>query len=413
MNAMLINIGEELLIGQVVNTNSAFIGRELLKIGVSVRQTVVVEDDAAAIHKAIRDGLRDFDVVITTGGLGPTVDDMTRHEIARIFDQSLVLNERALNHIKERYAKRNMAMPQTNIQQAMVPQNAELIDNPHGTALGIFLQKSRRYFFALPGVPREMEWMIEHGVIPRLQPSVSGKVIRQKTLLTSGIPESRLAELLVPITGRKQPFKLAFLPSAIGVRLRLTAVAPTAEETESILNKGEVKIREILNDDVYGTDDDSMAAVVGQLLTESGYTLAVAESCTGGLIGHWLTEVPGSSNYVECAYVTYSNRAKVALVGVKPESLEQWGAVSEAVAAEMATGARTHAQTDFALSTTGIAGPGGATAEKPVGLVYIGLATADETRVEKHVFLGDRSEVKERAAQAALNILRKHLLSIT
>ncbi len=412
MKALLITIGDEILLGNVINTNAAFIGRKLAEYGIFMAENLTVGDKSAEIYRAIESGMSNFDIVISTGGLGPTVDDITKTEIARYFKQKLILDEDLLAVIKKRFDRRGITMSETNICQAMVPENCQLIKNPKGTAPGLILQKGERIFFALPGVPDEMEWLLSNGVIPKLKNKGGKKVISYRMLLTAGVPESTLAERLKPVTSRQQEFSLAFLPAHFRVRLRITVYQRPKNETESILANAENQIREIIGDDIYGVDDDTLEQIVGQLLIKQQKTIAVAESCTGGLITNWLTDVPGSSTYFERGAVTYSNQSKTELLNISPASIEKFGAVSKQVAKEMAEGIRRNANTNIGLSTTGIAGPTGATPTKPIGLVYIGLSTENETLTSKNTFPGNRIDIKNRSAWTALNLVRKYLLNI-
>ncbi len=412
MKALLLTIGDEILLGNIVNTNAAFIGRSLAEHGINVAQNLTVGDDPEAIYNAVAYAMANFEVVISTGGLGPTADDITKLQIARYFNQQLVLDDALLAALKQRFESRGIRMAETNLSQAMVLEHGQNLLNPNGTAPGIWVEKDGRHFFALPGVPKEMQWLLLNEVIPRLKPRAGGLVTRFRMVLTTGIPESTLAEKLQPVESRPQQFTLAYLPSlSHGVRLRLTVYNRPAEEAEAILAEGERQIREQVERYIYGRDMDTLSAVVGRLLIAQQKTLATAESCTGGLVGHLLTETPGSSAYFERGCITYSNQAKIDLLNVKPETLQAFGAVSEETAIEMAQGVNRLAGTDFGLATTGIAGPTGATPAKPVGLVYIALATPDKTITHKLMMPGDRSDIKLRAANMALELLRRYLLN--
>lgn len=410
MKALLITIGDEILLGNIVNTNAAFISQELSKIGVHLSETVVIGDDPEAILATLDRGLRHYDAVISTGGLGPTVDDITKQQIARYFKTELILHEPTLTAIRERFQGRGIPMSKTNIGQAMVPRMGEIIPNPNGTAPGLIMTKGDHLYFALPGVPKEMNWLLLNDVIPRLKTRSKGRIIRYRMLLTTGIVESTLGEKLEVITGQARDYSLAFLPSLLGTRLRITVNAQSEEVADRIIAEADREISAVLGSLIFGRDDETIAAIIGKILIARQETLAVAESCTGGLIANWITDIPGSSAYFLNGVVAYSNAAKRQNLMVLPNTLAKYGAVSDEVAREMANGIRLQTGSTYGLSTTGIAGPSGATETKPVGLVYIGFSSEAITISHKINFLGDRLEIKTRTAQAALNRLRMQLL---
>lgn len=412
--AAVITIGDEVLIGQVINTNAAFIGQRLSEIGIELVQTVVVGDDYDEIMRAFTEYTGEFDAVLVTGGLGPTHDDITKKVVADFFNAKLVLDVSVLENVRDRLSKRNIALKKVNQDQALVPEGCTVLMNHWGTAPGMLFEKGGKFFAVMPGVPYEMQNIMTEHIIPRMKEKVVGQVIKHRVLKTTGIAESSLFELLGnldDILGGKA--KLAFLPSQFGVRLRITVKAETAEEAEGIASDVEARIRSKAGKFIYSEGEVELEETVGKLLKEKGLRIAVAESCTGGLIAHRLTNISGSTAYFERGVVTYSNQAKVDILHVPEELIRNFGAVSEEVARAMAEGVRAISKTDIGLSVTGIAGPTGGTPEKPVGLVYIGLSDASGTVVKKHDFPDERVRFKDRTSQAALELVRRRILGLS
>lgn len=411
VNAVLLSVGDELLVGQVVNANAAWLGDVLTRHGFDVVRATAVGDDAAAIGQALADAFRDADVVVVTGGLGPTHDDVTREAVAAYFGLDLVHSEEALAWVRARYAHTGQPMPASNRRQALVPAGFTALRNPAGTAPGLWFEPGRGQALALlPGVPREMRALVEEAVLPRLTAREGRRVIARRTLLTAGLGESALAEAI----GELGPWldagrRLAFLPAPGLVRLRLTALAETAEAAEARLDAFEAHLLARIGPHVFGRDDETLEEAVGALLARLGRTVAVAESCTGGLVLNRLTNVSGASAYVLGGVVAYGNSVKRSALGVDEAALDEAGAVSEAVARQMARGVRARLGADVGLATTGIAGPGGATPDKPVGLVWIGYADAEGDFAVRFLFAHDRLLNKELTATAALDLLRRHL----
>lgn len=414
MKIHVITIGDEILIGQTLNTNAAFIGEILNKNSFSVANEAIIGDVEEEIIKEIKFGIKNFDLVICTGGLGPTHDDLTLKAIVKAFETELIQDDQVLNDIKELFAKRNRELTETNKQQALVPKISTPIRNKRGTAPGIWIEKENKIFVALPGVPLEMQSMMEDFVIPKLLSlKLPLKIKRQRTLLTTGIPESFLYDELKDIKGVIKQGKIAFLPSQYGVKIRITSVEDTEEiAIEKILGI-EQKIRTKIGRYIYGKDDDTLEGVVGRLLTDRGLTLSVAESCTGGLISNRITNISGSSKYFERAIISYSNGAKVELLGIDEDHINKYGAVSIEVARLMAQGIRAVSGTDIGLAVTGIMGPTGATETKPIGLVFIGICDDKVCTAKEFHFGEDRIRNKERTSQAALEMLRRYLLGIS
>jgi nicotinamide-nucleotide amidase len=412
MTAEILTIGDELLIGQVINTNQAYIAEQLNLINIRVVRMTTVGDGMEEILEGFAKAWETSDVVIVTGGLGPTHDDITKKAVCRFFDSDLVSSDVVRKHIEMLWARRNMKWTASSDEQTMVPRKAELIDNPVGTAAGFLFKNGPKRFIVLPGVPYEMKEMIDRSVIPLLAPLAGGMSIRHRTLRTTGIAESVLAERLGDIDTLLDGAKLAFLPAPTGVRLRITVLDTKPEDADRRVREVEQRIRERADRFIYGVEKEELEEVLGKILTERHLTIAVAESCTGGFILNKLTDVSGSSAYVERGVITYSNKSKMDLLGVPEELIRKHGAVSQEVAEAMAAGIRRVAGTDVGLSTTGIAGPTGGTDEKPVGLVWIGFASADDVIAVEHRFGGSRTLIKERASQAALEMVRRKLLNL-
>lgn len=412
MRAEILSVGDELLIGQVINTNQALIATQLNLTGIAVARMSTVADDPQEILGALREAWNRAEVVIVTGGLGPTHDDITKKAVCEYFQTDLISDAAVRAHIEHLLKSRSRAWNAAAEEQTLVPRAATALPNPVGTAPGLLIREPGKVFIAMPGVPYEMKAILEGSVIPFLRNLVTGVVIRHRTLRTTGVAESILAERLGNLDDLLEGAKLAFLPSPTGVRLRITVHDNDAARADELLQAVDERIRGRIGRSVYGTGDEELEEVIGKLLTERHLTLGIAESCTGGLLAHRITNVSGSSAYFERGVVAYSNVAKVTLLGVPEDLLRTHGAVSREVAEAMATGVMQTAGTDFGLSTTGIAGPTGATADKPVGLVWIGYADADGGFALKMQFGDERRRVKERAAQAALELLRRRLLGI-
>ncbi|HTP12961.1 MAG TPA: competence/damage-inducible protein A [Bacteroidota bacterium] len=413
MNAEIVTIGDELLIGQVINTNASYIAEQLNSVGIFDDTMTTVGDDEASILKAFDHALSVHDVVVVTGGLGPTHDDITRAAVCKFFTTDLVVNAEAFENIKNRFANRNIALVRRNEEQALVPRGCTVIQNRHGTAPGYLFERHGKYFIVMPGVPAEMKGMMDEFVVPYFSKLGTGTSILHRTLKTTGIAESILADQIGDIgelLGTSTGASLAFLPGPTGVRLRITVRSSSRARAESTIRDVEQKIRAKAEQYIYGTDTEDIEAVVGRMLRERKMRLSVAESCTGGLIADRVTNVPGSSDYFERGMVTYSDESKRAELGVPESSLERFGAVSREVAEAMALGIRTASNTDIGVSTTGIAGPTGGSEEKPVGLVWIGYSDRHETVALRFNFPGDRRIFKERVSQAALELVRRKLL---
>jgi nicotinamide-nucleotide amidase len=410
MMVEIITIGDELLLGHTADTNAAFLGRRLVEMGLEPLWRTTVGDDPKRIGQALSLALKRADLILITGGLGPTEDDVTRSALAQALGRQLILEERVLQGIRERLKKRGQRLHGMLESLALLPQGAKVLDNPVGAAPGLRLEKNGKYIYVLPGVPQEMRAIFEQHIALTLGAIATERVVRRRRLRTVGIGESALSERLRKIS--REGIRLAYLPQPCNVDLWLTARATNAKEAQALLSRATQQIEERLEDQIYGVDNDTMERVVAALLIMRRVTIALAESCTGGLLADRLTNVPGSSAYFERGVVAYSNRAKKEILKVPQRILDRHGAVSQKVAVAMAEGVRKISGTDLGLSITGIAGPAGATAEKPIGLAFVGLAHREGSCAERFLFGQDRRTNKECCVMAALNVVRRHLLKL-
>lgn len=407
---ILINIGDELLIGQVVNTNAAFIGQQMSAAGFELTDVITIGDDSQAIRDTVTSSLAKTDVVIMTGGLGPTKDDITKKIICDIFQRELVMDEPTLQHVTEIFASRGMDLTETNRQQALVPKDCTVLSNPLGTAPGLWIEQDSKVLIALPGVPFEMEKLIKDEVMPRLEAHKKDQhAILHRVLQCTNISESGLSDLLENFEKQlPAELKLAYLPKPGIIRLRLTARGDNKESLKTLLDQHFSELKTLTTEYAFTDEDIEIEEVVGRLLTKSGKTLATAESCTGGYVAHLITSVPGSSRYFQGSLVSYSNDIKRDLLNVREDNLKRRGAVSEQVVSDMALNAMGLFDVDYTIATSGIAGPDGGTKDNPVGTVWIAVATP--VRLTTHEFhFGSRTgrkQIIERAARAALNMLR-------
>ena len=414
----LITIGDELLLGFTVDTNAAHISRVLAAKGIEIVRRTTVGDEADKIAVAVREALERTGAVITTGGLGPTSDDLTKPSIARIFGREMKLDESIAAELEKRWRARfpNSVFPATNRTQAEIPEGAQILTNRHGSAPGIWLEDEQgRWVAMMPGVPREMRGMLAEEVVPAIEArsGTVGTVVQSGTLRTTGIAESAIAELLGPnFLGDSQAdegsLPLAYLPGVSGVDLRVTVKGLPPERASVLVADAILKLKSRVGAYAYGEDDADLAAVVLDRCRELKLTLGVAESCTGGMLGERLTSIPGSSDVFLGGVIAYHNDVKKELLGVTADALEKHGAVSEQVALQMAAGIRERTGADVGVSVTGIAGPGGGTPEKPVGLIWVAVNASDAKARRFHVG-GDRAEIRQRAAQAALEMVRRAL----
>ena len=411
MQAEIITIGDEILIGQIVDTNSAWIAEQFNLNGIEIYQITSVHDDHNHIMEALKKAEEKVDLVIITGGLGPTKDDITKNTLCEYFGTRLVMHEPSFAHIKERFEKRNIDMNKLNRDQALVPEACTVLPNKAGTAPGMWFEKNDTYFASLPGVPFEMKYLIEYEVLPRLRQSGKAKAIYHKTVQTQGVPESMLAMKLEKWeSALPENIKLAYLPNPMSVRLRLSAVGTDENLLKQQVEDEVEKLRKLIPENIFGYDNETLGEVIGRMLNDAGKTLAVAESCTGGYISHLITSIPGSSKYFNGSVTAYSNTVKQNILQVQESALIKYGAVSKAVASEMAIGVRIALNADFALATTGIAGPDGGTDDKPVGTVWIAVASAEKVIAKKFLFGDNRERNIIRSSQTALQMLRRLIL---
>lgn len=409
----IVTIGDELLLGTTVDTNAVFLARALGEIGVPIARRATVADDPAEITDAVRQALERTGGVITTGGLGPTADDLTRPVLAKLFGRELHEDPAIVAALHALWASRGRGgpLPPSNLQQALVPDGAEVLANAQGTAPGLRLTDEKgRWVIMLPGVPRELRHMTTAHIVPWLSARGGGTVLRSRTVRTTSIAESALAEKLGRMKREVEGLPLAYLPGHDGVDLRVTARGLPSEEANARLDAAVEQMRAAIGVHAYATDGESMAAVVLDLCASSGDTIAVAESCTGGLLAARLTEVPGSSRVVLGGVIAYANSVKEQELGVSSEDIAEFGAVSEPVAIQMARGVRGMTGATIGVGITGVAGPDGGTPEKPVGTVWIALDVRGETRAVRAIYIGDRAEIRHRATQVAMDLIRRAIL---
>lgn len=416
MRIEVVTVGDELLLGYTLDSNAAHLARELAAVGVEIVRRSTCGDDAGAIADAVREALDRTGAVITTGGLGPTSDDLTKPSIAALFGRRMVLDEKHLEWMRRRWANRwpDRPMPDANRQQAMIPEGARKLINRHGSAPGIWLEDERgRWVAMLPGVPREMRGMLADTLLPLIAARLGGvqHVVRSRTLRSSGVAESLVAEKIAALPGGVGDVELAYLPTVDGVDLRATVRNVAPSEADERLSQATARLRAALGDAIYGEDNADLAAVVLDLCRTRGVSIGLAESCTGGMLGERLTAIPGSSDVVRGGVIAYANDVKGSLLGVSDDVLAEYGAVSEPVVRAMAAGVRKLLGVDAALAITGIAGPGGGSAEKPVGTVWLALDLRGDVEAVLLRLWGDRTEIRQRSAQGALDLLRRALIA--
>lgn len=418
MNAYLLTIGDEILIGQIIDTNSAWMSRQLNLQGIRVYGKSSVGDSRDAIIEGLELAARHADVIIMTGGLGPTKDDITKKTLADYFGSGMSFHQETYDRIAAYFTKIGRKLPPSMVDQATVPDQAVLLINKVGSAQGMWFEQGGKVFISLPGVPFEMEYLMTQEVLPRLKTRFPGKPIAHRTLLTAGEGESNIARRLEGFEETLPPnIKLAYLPNLGQVRLRLTgtwddALIPDATaQLDALLDAKAAELHALLPDLVFGFGEDSLEKVFGRLLLERRLKFGTAESCTGGYIAHLITSVPGASNYFPGSIVSYSNEIKIRQLGVRPGTLDQFGAVSEETVREMVSGALEALKVDVALAVSGIAGPDGGTPDKPVGTVWMAVGDRSRAIAEKHIFGRDRVKNIQLSGVYALNLARKFLLS--
>ena len=410
MIAEVITIGDELLIGQVVDTNSAWMAEQLNLVGVKIRQIISISDDEQQILKTLDKAAQNADVVLITGGLGPTKDDITKTALCKYFHSELVFNQKAYENVERIFAKRNIPVTELNRQQAMVPEACTVLENVNGTAPGMMFSKGKVLFVSMPGVPFEMKGIMQDHVLPMLKQSSNLK-IRHRTILTEGIGESFLAAKIESWEDDLPDFiKLAYLPQPGIVRLRLTAQGEDDQILERELNCQSDKLYKLIPEFIFGEDDDTLQEIIGKLLKSKNAFLATAESCTGGYVAHLITGISGSSDYFKGSVVAYSNEIKEKILAVSSQTLEMYGAVSEETVKEMSQNLLEVMNVDYAIATSGIAGPTGGTDEKPVGTTWIAVCSKNKVVAKKYLFGEHRGRNIHRSAITTLNMLRKLLM---
>ncbi|HEV7332946.1 MAG TPA: competence/damage-inducible protein A [Flavisolibacter sp.] len=412
VNASIITIGDELLIGQTIDTNSAFIAQELNKMGVWVRRRVAIADDSTAIKHTLTEEAKESRIIIITGGLGPTADDITKPTLCEYFNTSLVVDEGALKNVTEIFQKLGRPMIERNAKQAEVPESCVVLLNLRGTAPGMWFEKDGVVYVSLPGVPHEMKGLMTHSVLPRLKEQLTLPAVVHRTLLTAGQGESFIAERLVQFEeALPSHIKLAYLPAYGMVRLRLTGKGEDLAQLTNEIENAFTALQSLVAEWMIAAEDVTVPQIISKLLKEKGATLSTAESCTGGYIAHLLTSLPGSSAIFLGAVVAYANSVKENVLGVEGKTLQDHGAVSEQTVIQMAAGVCNRLQTDYAIATSGIMGPDGGSTEKPVGTVWIAVASNEgKTSAQKFHFRFDRMRNIELAANNALLLLRRFLL---
>ena len=411
MKAELITIGDEILIGQIVDTNSAWMGQQLNLLGIEVYQVTSVHDDHDHILKAFAEAEQNADLVLITGGLGPTKDDITKKSLCEYFETELVFHPEVFEHVRSLLSSRSVVVNQLNSDQALLPANCTVLHNSAGTASGMWFERNNTIFVSMPGVPFEMEAIMTEEVFPRLIQLGITQSIVHKTVLTIGLPESMLAEKIEKWESGLPGFiKLAYLPSPMMVRLRLSAYGTDQSVLKAEIDRQVKDLLLLIPENVFGFDDENLGMVIGRMLVKSLKTLSVAESCTGGNISHFITSNAGSSAYFKGGVVAYSNEIKNSLLEVPDDIIETYGAVSQKVAEAMALGALKALKSDYSIATTGIAGPDGGTDEKPVGTVWIAVAGPAGVKSKEYIFKHNRERNIIRSTQTSLNMLRTFII---
>lgn len=411
VKAQIISIGDELLIGQVINTNASWMGAKLSEIGVTISKVLSISDSKEAISDAVTQGLEEAEIILLTGGLGPTKDDITKTTLCELFQDELVLNEEILDHVSKFFKKFKRPMLEVNRLQAMVPSKCKVLFNEMGTAPGMLFERNGKIIVSMPGVPYEMKHLMEEKVLPMIKSSFTLPVIVHRTILTSGVGESFLAQEIQEIEDDlPENVSLAYLPKPGSVRLRFTGLGENRGELDGIIDKQVQKVYAKIPDAIYGEGEDTMMAFILKALSQRNESIAVAESCTGGYLSHLITMEPGSSQVFPGGVVAYSYDIKREVLGVSQETLNDVGAVSEECVSQMLEGVRKKFNSTYALACSGIAGPGGGTPDKPVGTVWIGILGPNVRKIKCFSFSKNRFLNIERTAISALEMLRRELL---
>ncbi|HPW41194.1 MAG TPA: competence/damage-inducible protein A [Bacillota bacterium] len=410
MKGEIIAVGTELLLGNIVNTNAQYLSQKLADLGIDVYYHVVVGDNLKRLTETIKTSLERSDIVITSGGLGPTADDITKEGAAQAMGLKLLPDEESIERIKKMFSSTGRIMTENNIKQGYIPEGAVVLENNNGTAPGVLIEKEGKIVIMLPGPPKELYPMFESKVLPYLK-SKTDSTIRSKVLRVIGVGESAVEHILKDIFDSQANPTIAPYAKDGEVHLRITAKTGIPEEADSLIAEMEQKVRAILDDNIYGCNEETLEEAVLKLLQKKNLTISLAESCTGGLVASRLTDIPGASASLISGVVSYSNESKINILKVKEDTIRKYGAVSPQTAEEMAVGAKRLSNTDIGLSITGIAGPDGGSAEKPVGLCYIGIAIGKSVNVQKIMLTGNRNRIRWGSSSRALDFLRRVLLS--
>ncbi|HNU80950.1 MAG TPA: competence/damage-inducible protein A [Bacillota bacterium] len=411
MKGEIIAVGTELLLGNIVNTNAQYLSQKLADLGIDVYYHVVVGDNLKRLTETIKTSLERSDIVITSGGLGPTADDITKEGAAQAMGLKLLPDEESIERIKKMFSSTGRIMTENNIKQGYIPEGAVVLENNNGTAPGVLIEKEGKIVIMLPGPPKELYPMFESKVLPYLK-SKTDSTIRSKVLRVIGVGESAVEHMLKDIFDSQANPTIAPYAKDGEVHLRITAKTGIPEEADSLIAEMEQKVRAILGDNIYGCNEETLEEAVLKLLQKKNLTISLSESCTGGLVASRLTDIPGASASLISGVVSYSNESKINILKVKEDTIRKYGAVSPQTAEEMAVGAKRLSNTDIGLSITGIAGPDGGSAEKPVGLCYIGIAAVNSVNVHKIMLNGNRNKIRWGSSSRALDLLRRELLSM-
>lgn len=409
MKCEIIAVGTELLLGNIVNTNAQYLSQKMADLGIDVFYQISVGDNMQRLSETIKTSLERSDIIVTCGGLGPTADDMTKEGVSEALGLKLLPDNASIKKIEGMFKLMNRPMTENNIKQGYIPEGATILENDNGTAPGVIVEKEGKIVVMLPGPPRELHPMFENKVLPYLRTKVNS-VIRSRMLRVIGIGESTIEDMLKEIFKNQTNPTIAPYAKEGEVHLRITAKRDTAEEADRLIAEMEQGVKSILGENIYGYDEESLEEVVLKLLQEKKMTLSLAESCSGGLIANRLTDIPGASASLMGGIVSYSNKAKIDILGVKEDTINKYGAVSSQTAEEMAIGTKKINETDIGVSVTGIAGPEGGSEQKPVGLCYIGIAIGDTVKVHRMNFNGNRKRIKWNTSNMALDLLRRELL---
>ena len=411
MKAEIISIGSEILRGQISDTNSNFIAKKLVELGIDLENISVVSDNLESLLSTLKLAFQRSNLIITTGGLGPTEDDITYQTIARALNLKLIKYPEAEENLKRILKKINKTISPSNLKQVYLPEGTKIIINQYGTAPAMILEKDNKIICSFPGVPHEMKRLIEENLIPYLKEKFPPSMIKKsKTLKITGLGESSVNELIRDYMNKQTNFSFGIYANPEDIQVQITTQAPTEKEVEKMLQSSVNQLTKILGNYIYGSDEETMEEVVGNLLKTKKLKVAVAESCTGGMMGEMITRIPGSSKYFQGGVISYNARVKEDLLKVPPEAIRKYGEVSRQTAKLMAEGVRRCCHSDIGISITGIAGPGGATQKKKVGLVYMALADGKKTIAQKHQLFGSRQLIRLRSARRALNMLRMYLM---